>query len=121
MFLGSLAIGVLLLLPMVGYSTYKSYKEATRIDNERKTVEDSAAANCENAEKLLCLRDSAETLRAEIVKKRTAFTAQFETLRVEALHLAGRVALLANEFADSFLVREGLPLAVSDVPKQLTE
>jgi uncharacterized membrane protein YebE (DUF533 family) len=117
MLLGSLAIGALVLLPMVGYSTYKSYKEATRIDNERKTVGDSATTNCENADKLLCLRDSAESLRAEIVKKRITFTTQFETLRTEALHLAEKAAVLANEFAESFLLREGLTLAGSDVPR----
>jgi hypothetical protein len=120
MFLGSLAIGALALLPMVGYSTYKSYKEATRIDDERKIVANSAVANCENANKLLCLRDSAEILRAEIVKKRAAFTAQFETLRTEALQLAERTAALANEFAEHFLLTERLTLSVSDVPKQLT-
>jgi hypothetical protein len=104
MFLGSLAIGALALLPMIGYSTYKSYKEATRIDDERKIVENSGLANCENANKLLCLRNSAEMLQAEFVKERAAFTSQFEKLRIEALHLAERAATLANEFAERFLL-----------------
>jgi hypothetical protein len=117
MFLGSLVIGALALLPMVGYSTYKSYKEATRIDDERRIVENSAVANCENANKLLRLRDSAEMLRAEIVKNRAAFTVQFETLRTEALHLAERAAALANEFAERVFPTERLTWSVSDVPK----
>jgi len=101
MMLGGLAIGAIVLIPIVGYSVYKSYKEGARIDAERGKVEKTAATNLENANKLLQLKDSAEKLQAEINNKREVFTMQFEELRREALRVAERTAALANEFAES--------------------
>jgi uncharacterized membrane protein YebE (DUF533 family) len=43
MALGTFAIGGLVALPLIAFSAYKSYKEASRIDDERKKVEEANA------------------------------------------------------------------------------
>lgn len=119
MLLGGLAISAIAFLPIVAFSAYRSYKEAARVDKQRKKVEESATVNRDNADNLFCLRDSADTLRAEMGNKRSIFAAQFGQLRTEALHLAERAAALANDFAGSLAVRSQPKLAVTAGVKQL--
>ena len=104
MLLGGMVIGAIVLLPLVGYSAFKSYKEASRIDAEAIKVEESAKSNLQNATKLDELKTSANSLREEIAEKRESFTNEFAALRLEALKLAEITATSANSFADMLVL-----------------
>jgi len=56
MALGAFTIGGLVALPLIAFSAYKSYTEASRIDNERKEVEQASTNNTRNTEKLNQIR-----------------------------------------------------------------
>jgi len=100
MLVGGFVIGAIAFVPLIGYSAYKSYGEASRIDAEVIKVEESATSNCDNAKKLIDLRKSADLLREEIAKKRHTFTDDFTKLRFQAQNLAEVAAECANSFAE---------------------
>ena len=103
MLLGGFVIGAIALVPLVGYSAYKSYSEASRIDAEAAKVVDSSTSNLDNAKKLLDLRKSADNLGEEIAKKRKTFTEDLAQLRIQAKNLAEVAADAANLFAERLL------------------
>jgi hypothetical protein len=121
MLIGSLALSAIALIPVVAFSAYKSYKEAARLDHQRKEVMESATLNRDNADKLVSLRDSAETLRMEIGIKRGVFAAKFEQSCADALQLAEKTAMLANAFAESLALMPESRHAVPPSIKLLTE
>ena len=104
MLLGGFVIGAIAIVPLVGYSAYKSYKEANRIDAETIKVEESASGNCDNTKKLIVLKESADKLREEIATKRQVFTNDFTKLRFQAKNLAETTAEAANSFAERLVL-----------------
>ena len=52
MLIGGVAISAIALIPIVAFSAYKSYKEAARVDQQRKEVEEFARVNRDNANKV---------------------------------------------------------------------
>jgi uncharacterized membrane protein YebE (DUF533 family) len=97
--LGTLALGAIVTLPLVAYSAYKSYKEASRIDQERDKVVAASSENKKNTDELLRLKLQAKALRQEVIERRERFAVEFTTIRDEATRLAHRMARTANSFA----------------------
>jgi hypothetical protein len=103
MALGAFTIGGLVALPLIAFSAFKSYKEAFRIDEERKTVEAASETNYRNAEELELVRLEVVKLRGEVIEKRTKFVLEFGSIREEASKLAYKMASSANLFAADLL------------------
>jgi membrane protein implicated in regulation of membrane protease activity len=103
MVLGGIALGAITLLPLIGYSAYKSYKEAFRIDNETAKVQHSDRENKGNATKLHSLAESATQLECEIRTKRGAFLGTIEGIYQRAHALADETRCEANAFAEYLL------------------
>jgi membrane protein implicated in regulation of membrane protease activity len=99
MALGVFTIGGLVALPLIAFSAYKSYTEASRIDDVRKEVEQANANNIQNTEKLNQIKTEIVKLRDEVIEKRSRFVLEFGFVREESSKLAYKMASSANSFA----------------------
>ena len=96
---GAFAVGGLVALPLVAFSSYKSYKESYRLDDERKKVEEATTKNAQSSEEFARLELKAVDLKKEVIRIRSAFTSEYKYIREEAYRLARLMAASANSFA----------------------
>jgi hypothetical protein len=107
MAVGSLAIGGIVALPVLAFSAYKSYKEASRIETERARVVAASERNIEGIRHLRRLKSAITALREDFVQKRSDFAAEYGAIREDASQLAFRLAAFANSFA-TFMTAKSL-------------
>jgi hypothetical protein len=99
MLLGTSAVGGLVALPLLAFSAYKSYTEASRIDDERVKVIEAYTRNSQGVENLKSLRANVLQLRQSLIERRSGFVLEYREVREEASLLAYKMASAANSFA----------------------